>query len=219
MALTCAPAALWLSLQIAAWVLPLFLVAGIGLGYALAQPIPLRGWLDALVSLPLVFPPIAIGFFLLLLLGRHGPLGEWLYQAGHIDVVFALPGLVIAAFIAGLPLVVKPIQSAIASQAHELSEASYTLGKGHWHTLVYVVIPVTRRSIAAGLILGLGRSFGEVGITLMLGGNIVGATETLSLAIYNRMLDGDFACATRLSILLGVVALSLFFLLRRGGRL
>lgn len=217
--LDCPADPLLLSLRVAAVVLVLFAVAGIALGWLLSQPIPLRGLLDALVSLPLVFPPIAIGFCLLLLFGRHGPLGGPLHQYLQWDLVFSFPGLVLAAFVAGLPLVVKPIQSAIEGQARDLVEVSYTLGKGRLATLFLVVIPVVRRQIVAGLTLGIGRSFGEVGITLMLGGNILGATETLSLAIYNQVLDGDFACATRLSVLLGVMSLGLFLLLRRLGRL
>jgi molybdate transport system permease protein len=171
-----------------------------------------------LVSLPLVFPPIAIGFFLLLLLGRRGPVGAPLHTTFGWDLVFSFPGLILAAFIAGLPLVVKPIQSAIEGGARDLIEASYTLGKGRLETLILVVIPAVRRSIVAGLTRGVGRSFGEVGITLMLGGNIIGSTETLSLAIYNRVLDGDFDCAMRLSILLGVMSMTLFVLLRKLGR-
>lgn len=81
------------------------------------------------------------------------------------------------------------------------------------------MIPVIRRHLVAGLTLGVGRSFGEVGITLMLGGNILGSTETLSLAIYNRVLDGDFDCAARLSVLLGLLSIGLFGLLRKLGRL
>ncbi|AGA91861.1 ABC-type molybdate transport system, permease component [Thioflavicoccus mobilis 8321] len=215
----CSPAALWLSVQVAGAVLALFLPAGIGLGYLLSRPVPLRGLLDALISLPLVFPPIAIGFFLLLVFGRHGLLGAPLHQAFGWDLVFSFPGLVLAAFIAGLPLVVKPIQAAIEGSARELVEASYTLGKGPFETLVRVVIPVVRGSIVAGLTLGVGRAFGEVGITLMLGGNIIGSTETLSLAIYNQVLDGDFDCAARLSALLGGFSLGLFLILRRLGRL
>lgn len=217
--IACAPASLALSLQVAGVVLLLFLVFGIALGYLLSQPIPLRGLLDAVISLPLVFPPIAIGFFLLMAFGRHGVIGGWLHQTLDWDLVFSFQALVLASFVAGLPLVVKPIQSAIEGSARDLVEAAYTLGKGRLETLILVVIPVVRRSIVAGLTLGVGRSFGEVGITLMLGGNIIGSTETLSLAIYNRVLDGDFDCAAKLSVLLGLVSLSLFFLLRRLGRL
>ncbi|AHF04090.1 molybdate ABC transporter permease [Marichromatium purpuratum 984] len=217
--LACSPDALLLSLRVVAVTLALLLVAGVGLGYLLSLSFPLRWLLDALVSLPLVFPPIAIGFFLLMLFGRHGVLGAPLYARLGWELVFSFPALVLAAFIAGLPLVVKPVQSAIEGSARALVEASYTLGKGRLETLWRVVIPAVRPSLAAGLTLGAGRAFGEVGITLMLGGNLIGSTETLSLAIYNQVLDGDFACATRLSLLLGGISLVLFLLLRRLGRL
>lgn len=215
----CAFDAVLLSLRVAAVALVLFVLSGIALGYLLTRPFALRGLLDALVSLPLVFPPIAIGFFLLMLLGRHGPLGAPLYAHLGWELVFSFEALVLAAFIAGLPLVVKPVQSAIESSARELIEASYTLGKGKLETLLRVLIPAIRTSLAAGLTLAVGRAFGEVGITLMLGGNLIGETETLSLAIYNRVIEGDSTCATWLSLLLGSISLSLFFLLRRLGRL
>ncbi|GAB0149581.1 MULTISPECIES: molybdenum ABC transporter permease [Marichromatium] len=217
--LACSPDALLLSLRVVAVTLALLLVAGVGLGYLLSLSFPLRWLLDALVSLPLVFPPIAIGFFLLMLFGRHGVLGAPLHAQLGWELVFSFPALVLAAFIAGLPLVVKPVQSAIEGSARVLVEASYTLGKGRLETLWRVVIPAVRPSLAAGLTLGAGRAFGEVGITLMLGGNLIGSTETLSLAIYNHVLDGDFTCATRLSLLLGGISLVLFLLLRRLGRL
>ncbi|KXX64003.1 ABC transporter permease subunit [Marichromatium gracile] len=217
--LACSPDALLLSLRVVAVTLALLLVAGVGLGYLLSLSFPLRWLLDALVSLPLVFPPIAIGFFLLMLFGRHGVLGAPLHARLGWELVFSFPALVLAAFIAGLPLVVKPVQSAIEGSARVLVEASYTLGKGRLETLWRVVIPAVRPSLAAGLTLGAGRAFGEVGITLMLGGNLIGSTETLSLAIYNHVLDGDFTCATRLSLLLGGISLVLFLLLRRLGRL
>ena len=149
---------------------------------------------------------------------RHGVIGGPLHAWIGWDLVFSFPALVVAAFIAGLPLVVKPIQAAIEGSARALIEVSHTLGKGRLATLFLVVIPIIRRHILAGLTLGVGRSFGEVGITLMLGGNLLGSTETLSLAIYNQVLDGNFDCATRLSLLLGLLSLGLFLLLRWLGR-
>ncbi|MCG5501085.1 molybdate ABC transporter permease subunit [Ectothiorhodospira lacustris] len=213
----CSPGAWWLSLQVAGVVLVLFLTLGIGLAYVLTLPIPLRGLLDSLVSLLLVFPPIAVGFVLLMIFSRHGPVGGWLDEMLGWNMVFSFPALVLAAFIAGLPLVVKPIQAAIEGSARDLVEVSQTLGKGRMATLILVVIPAVRGSIVAGLVLGVGRSFGEVGITLMLGGNIIGATETLSLAIYNHVLDGDFTCAGHVSAMLGGVSLLLFLLLQHFG--
>lgn len=217
--LGCQTASLLLTIKLAALSVVVFLVLGIGLGYALSRPgFPLRRSLDMFLTLLLVFPPIATGFFLLLLLGRNGPVGGMLYRELGIDIVFSFNGLLVAAFVAGLPLVVKPIQSAIESSAKELVEASATLGKGWFETLLRVVIPGVRHSILAGLTLGVGRTFGEVGISLMLGGNIIGRTETLSLAIYNAVLDGNFACATKLSLLLAGFSILLFLMLRKLGR-
>jgi len=206
---------LWLTFQSVLVTLLLHLVAGVFLGYLLS----LHHWrgreiLDVLVTLPLVFPPIATGFALLLLLGRHGPVGQILGRFG-VELIFTLPGVVLAAFLAGLPLVVKPIQNAMESVAGRLSEVARTLGKTEIEIFFLVLLPNVRTAIATGLILGFGRALGEVGITLMLGGNIAGKTNTLSLEIYNAVFSGDFQRAAVLSILLGGVSLGVFFLLRK----
>ncbi|MBS1154764.1 MAG: molybdate transporter permease subunit [Proteobacteria bacterium] len=205
---------LWLTIRVALLTLVLHLVAGLLLGYLLSRPaFPGRGLLDALVTLPLVFPPIAMGFALLLLFGRRGLLGTRLEQMG-LELIFTLHGVALAAFLAGLPLVVKPIQTALESVAARLGEVARTLGKNELEIFFLVQIPNIRRALATGLILGLGRSLGEVGITLMLGGNIAGKTNTLSLEIYNAVFSGDYPRAAALSILLGMASLGIFFLLR-----
>ncbi len=187
------------------------LVLGVSLAWLLSRPrLPGRFIWEGLISLPLVFPPIAIGFFLLLLLGRRGALGAVLHDNMGVDLVFSPLGVYLAALIAGLPLIVKPVQAAMQTSAGELAEAAYVLGRGRFATFFLVVLPSVRAALLAGLVLAIGRALGEVGITLMLGGNIIGQTETLSLAIYNRVLDGDFDCATQLSLLLGCGSLVLF---------
>nr|WP_245232586.1 ATP-binding cassette domain-containing protein [Thiorhodococcus minor] len=108
----------------------LFLVFGIALGYLLSQPIRLRGVLDGVISPPLVFPPIAIGFFLLMAFGRHGIIGGWLHQTPDWDLVFSFQALVLASFVAGLPLALEPIQSAIEGSARDLIEAARSPGAG-----------------------------------------------------------------------------------------
>jgi len=170
--------------------------------------------LEMIVTLPLVFPPIALGFFLLLLLGRDGWVNQWLPSDFSIELIFTFPALVLASVIAGLPLMVKPIQTAWANQTTHLVEASYGLGKTPWQTFWAITLPTLAPAIAAGLTLGLGRGLGEVGMSLMLGGNLIGHTDTLSLAIYNSVLDGDFACAQTFTWILAGLALSLFILLR-----
>ncbi|WP_461208533.1 molybdate ABC transporter permease subunit [Desulfocurvus sp. DL9XJH121] len=190
----------------------LHLLSGLVLGYYLNGPKTLlRGFVDFLVTLPLVFPPIATGFALLLLLGRNGPLGGML----GLDMVFSFSGVVLAAYVAGLPLMVKPLQAALAGNAAHLAEAAYVLGKSPLQTYVLVLLPTVRRNLAAGWFLALGRSLGEVGITLMLGGDILGKTNTLSLEIYNAVFSGELDRALVLSGIIAVVSLGIYLALRR----
>lgn len=172
-----------------------------------------------LVTLPLVFPPIVLGYGILLLLGRNGWLTQGLPAALQPEVIFTHTGLVVAALVAGLPLMVKPTQNAFASVSPRLREAAALLGHTPWQTFWRVELPLARRGLAAGLMLASGRALGEVGLSLMLGGNIVGRTETLSLAIYNQVLDGNFGCANQLSLVLCLLAIPMFWLLRRLGAL
>lgn len=208
-----------LTLQVASITLLAHIVLGLGLGWALAKPKwPGRTLLDALVTLPLVFPPLALGFFLLMALGRRSPVGGWLDEHVGLSFIFTVEGVVLASVIAGLPLVVKPIEAAIAGVSRSLGEASRTLGRSEWDTFVRVIVPNIRGAIVAGLILGTARSLGEVGITLMLGGNIVGRTNTMSLEIYNAVFNGEYQRAVVLSGALGLVSLAVFVVLRRSTR-
>ena len=220
MAAACAQAPLALTAQVLGWSLLLQAIVGAGLGWLLARrSFRGRAVLDALVSLPMVFPPIVLGYGLLVVLGRQGLLTQWLPEGARPDIVFTQTGLVIAAFVAGLPLMVKPTQAAFAGIPPRLREAGALLGHRPWSVFWRIELPLARRGLAAGLILAGGRGLGEVGLSLMLGGNIIGRTETLSLAIYNQVLDGNLACANQLSLLLGAVALLAFLLLRRFGAL
>lgn len=207
---------LWLTARVAAGTLLLHLVAGLALGYALAR----RGWrgrglLDIAVTLPLIFPPMATGFLLLMLLGRRSPVGGALHAWFDLDIVFSVWGLLLAAFVAGLPLVVKPVQAGFEGVAGRLAEAARTLGKNELEIFFRILLPNIRPAIVAGLVLGLGRALGEVGITLMLGGNIAGRTVTASLEIYNAVLSGEFERAGALSLILGSVSVGLFLILRQ----
>lgn len=210
--------AFWLTFKVAALTLGLHAVAGLVLGYLLS----LRGWpgrtlLDTVITLPLVFPPVALGFVLLLVLGRQGPLGSLLLRCCDASLIFSVPGVVFSAFVAGLPLVVKPIQAAMESLSARLGEVARTLGKREWEIALFVLMPNVRRALATGLILGFARSMGEVGITLMLGGNIAGRTNTVSLEIYNAVFAGDYTRGIVLTILLGAASIVVFYLMRRIG--
>ncbi|KGH29703.1 MAG: molybdate ABC transporter permease subunit [Comamonas sp.] len=198
------------------WSVLLQLALGVPIAWALAR-CAFRGkaLLDALVTLPLVFPPIVIGYALLLLLGREGWLLAWLPLEWRPHWVFRETGLVIAAVAAGLPLMVKPSQAAFAEIDESLREVAATLGARPWQVFMKIELPQARLGILAGLVLAAGRAMGEVGISLMLGGNISGRTETLSLAVYNHVLGSETDCANALSLVLAGVAALAFFLLRK----
>lgn len=185
--------------------------------------VPLACWLarsrglantivDILVTLPLVFPPVATGFFLLLILGRRGPFASVVGES----IIFQFPGLVIAAFIAGLPLAVRPVHAALCSpEARRLSDVAAVLGTSERAIIFRVLLPFAKRSIGAGMLLAMGRALGEVGMTIMLGGNVIGRTNTLSLEIYNAVFDGEFERAAVLSLLIGTISTAMFIALRR----
>lgn len=207
-----------LTLRVMAVAIPCFFLFGVPLGYLLGRG---RGRLvaalDFLVSLPLVLPPMAVGFFLLLLLGREGVLGASLQRWFGLEIVFGFPGLALAAVTAGIPLMVRPIQAAVRGDLMRLVELSAVLGKSPLTTFVRVVMPHCRKSIAAGLFLATGRALGEVGVSLLLGGDIIGRTNTVSLEIYNAVFTGDFLRAGLLSGLLAAVSLALVLALKRTG--
>ncbi|NLC28468.1 MAG: molybdate ABC transporter permease subunit [Campylobacteraceae bacterium] len=189
------------------------LIFGVPLAYALARrEWRLRWVVDVLVTLPLIFPPIAIGFFLLLLLGRNGWIGSYLAKI-DISIIFEFSGLVIAGTIAGLPLIVKPLQAAIETFPSSIIEASYISGHGRFVTFFRVILPGVKHALFAALLISTARALGEVGITLMLGGNIIGKTDTISLAIYNAVFDGDHDLALILSLILVIISLLFFAIL------
>lgn len=208
-----------LTLRVMAWTVPLLFVIGVPLGCLLGLG---RGrlvaLLDVLVSLPLILPPMAVGFGLLVLLGRQGLLGAPLARWIGLELVFSTPGLVLAALTAGIPLMVRPVQAAMRGELTRLMELSAVLGKGWPTTFLRVVLPHCRRGIAAGLFLATGRALGEVGVSLLLGGDIIGRTNTVSLEIYNAVFTGDFARAGVLATLLALVSVALTVLLKKMGR-
>ena len=207
------PSLLSLKVSVATIILHLFL--GIGIAYYLSgRKTFIKSIVDIFVTIPIVFPPIALGFFLLLLFGKNGIIGQ-LFARFDIEIIFSMMGVLIASFVAGLPLVVKPIQAAIDEQSKRYAEASYTLGKSKLYTLIFVLLPNIKKVILVSVFLGFGRSLGEVGITLMLGGNIIGKTDTISLAIYNYSFSGEIDKAIVLSLLLGVISIGLFLGLRK----
>ncbi|WP_148798987.1 molybdate ABC transporter permease subunit [Campylobacter concisus] len=198
---------LFLSVKVVLCQGALLIVFGLALAYLLAfYKGKLRAILEMIVTFPLIFPPIATGFLLLCLLGKNGIVGKAL----NLEIIFSFKALVLAAFIASLPLFVKPVASALGSLSKSLSEAAYSLGKDKFQTAIFVLFPCVAKSVAAAFILAISRGLGEVGITLILGGNIIGKTDTISLAIYNAVYDGKSDEALVLSLVLVVLSFILF---------
>lgn len=170
-----------------AWILP----PGIALGWALAR----RGWrgrsvVEALVSLPLVLPPTAVGLVLLLLLGRNGAIGGFLHRTVGIDVAFTWKAVVVASGVVAFPLLVRSVRSALEEVDPRLLGVSRTLGRGPGATFFAVHLPLAWRGVLAGVVLAFARALGEFGATILVAGNIPGRTQTLALAVFQRVQVG-----------------------------
>jgi molybdate transport system permease protein len=153
---------------------------------------------------------------LLLLLGRNGPIGGPIEAATGFRIVFSRFSVVTAAFIAGLPLVVRPLQAAMEkNEVIRLEEAARATGCRPVRTFLLITVPQVSNTLISGLLLGTARASGEVGITLMIGGNIAGRTNTLSLEIYNLVARGEFDAAMKLCALLAAIGLVLWALLEK----
>lgn len=176
--------AIRLSLQVASSATIIALPAGYAAAYVLAFS-NMRGKaiLEGLINLPLVLPPVVIGYLLLLSFGRNGFVGVILAKLG-INVIFTLKGAVIASAVVGFPLLVRSIRIGMESIDRKYMQASRTLGAGWWDTLFSITIPLSYRATLAGMTLMFARSLGEFGATIILAGNIPGVTQTIPLAIY-----------------------------------
>jgi molybdate transport system permease protein len=167
---------------------------------------------DGIALLPLVLPPTVVGFLLLLLFGRHGPLGQLLLRIG-ISIVFSWPATVIAAAVVSFPLMYLTARAAIAQVDAPLLQAARTLGASEWRVFRRIVIPLAAPGLLAGTILSFARALGEFGATLMLAGDIPGRTETIPLAIYFAVEAGDMRRAIIWSVIDVTISLALLFAL------
>jgi molybdate transport system permease protein len=206
--------AIGLTLKVTLFALVLQLLTGLPLGlYVAGKKNPIKSTVEIIATLPMIFPPMALGFFLLFVLGKNGIIGSFLLKILAFKIIFTSWGVLAAVYIVGLPFMVKSVQAARQQTDNSLIEAAATLGKSRAETLFRVILPNIRNGIVAGLLLAFGRSVGEVGISLMLGGNIIGRTETLSLAIYNAVFDGEFMRAATFSIILSIIAVVMLLVL------
>lgn len=204
--------AIGLSIKVAIICSVISLPIAIGVGWILARKRFKGKWfLDGIVQLPLVLPPVTIGYILLLVFGVKGFVGKFLLEYFDIRISFTFWAAVLASVVVSFPLVVRAIKVAIEMVDVELESAARTLGAGPWKTFFTITIPLALPGIFSGFILGFARCLGEFGATITFAGNIVGQTQTLPLAIYSAMeVPGGEMVAFRLvfvSIVLSFMAM------------
>ena len=211
--------ALWLSMKLASCVAAILLVIGMPVAYWLAY----SNWrgkflLESLVALPLVLPPTVLGFFLLVLLGPRTALGRGITSLLGHPLAFSFSGLVVGSVIYSLPFAVQPIAAGFAAIDPSLLDAARLLGAGPTRLVVTLLMPLARRSLIAAAVLSFLHTVGEFGVVLMLGGDIPGATRTLSILLYNQVENFDYAAASRTALLLLALSLTALVAIYAAGR-
>ena len=192
-----------LSLLVVSLATLLISVVGTALGFVLAKrQFRAKELCDALLTLPMVLPPTVTGYYLILLLGRRGLLGHYLYALTGWTLAFTWEGAVVAASVMALPIMVKSARAALESVDARYEMVSFTLGKGELETFFRVNLPLAFRGILAGIVLSFARALGEFGATLMLAGNIPGKTQTMPLAIFETFIAGEDRQAQTLALIL-----------------
>jgi len=182
-----------LSLKVAFVAVIIVVLTGIPLAGLMARRnFPGKDVLESVFTLPLVLPPSVVGFILLWLFGKNGPLGQLLACYFHISVVFNLTGAMIAAAVVAFPLMYQSAKASIEGVERTLENAARTLGAGEIEVFFTITLPLSWSGIVSGFILSFARSLGEFGATLMIAGNIPGKTQTMPIAIFMANESGDF---------------------------
>ena len=205
--------AVQLSLKVSLWAVTISLPFGVAVAWVLARcDFPGKSLFDALVHVPLVVPPVVIGYLLLVLLGRRGVLGAWLYESFGITVAFSWQGAAVAAAVMAFPLMVRAIRLSIEAIDQRLEQAARTLGAGPVDVFFSVTLPLTGSGIVVGAILAFARALGEFGATITFVSAIPGETTTLPVALYGlAQVPGQEGSALRLVILSIVIAFAAMF--------
>ncbi len=193
----------WQIVWFTAWVSALSTIVILPFGLAIAWVLARFTWpgkslVETLISLPLVMPPVATGLILLKVFGRRGPIGSFLHDTLHLDVVFTWRGVLIALGVMSFPLLVRSARVAFEEVSPRLEQIARTLGASDARVFFTITAPLAMRGILGGMILSFARALGEFGATIMIAGNIPGQTSTLSLSIFQSVQLGQDADAFRL---------------------
>lgn len=211
--------AVWLSLRLAAIVCCILLAVGAPIAYWIA----FSRWrwkflVEAVVALPLVLPPTVLGYYLLLAFGTRSPLGRIAESVFSTRLAFSFPGLVLASVLYSFPFAVQPMVNAFEAVDPKLLDAAAVLGASRVRIFRTIILPIAKTGVITGAVLSFAHTIGEFGVVLMVGGNIPGVTQTISIAIYDEVQALDFALAARTSALLLVFSfatLALVYALNR----
>ncbi|MBW7849513.1 MAG: molybdate ABC transporter permease subunit [Rhodospirillales bacterium] len=170
---------------------------------------PFRGkpWIEGLLALPLVLPPTVIGYYLLIAMGAHSPLGRWFEAVAGQTLAFSFSGLVVASVVFNIPFAVQPVQRAFEAISPEIREAAQCCGLTFWQAFRKIELPLAWPGILSAAVLTFAHTLGEFGVVLMVGGNIPGETKTVAIAIYDKTQSFDTASAGAMALLLLLISL------------
>ncbi len=189
---------------------------GLLIGWLLTKrTFPAKAFLNTVVMLPQVLPPVVSGYLLLVILSKHGFIGKFLFQFFGLELVFSQSAVIIALSLISFPLLVRGILTGMASVPSELENVARTLGASPLKVFFTVTLPLASRGIIGGIILGFSKSLGEFGATIMVAGNIPGKTQTIALAIFNAVQLGEDASVYRLVLISTVIAFVAIWLAER----
>jgi molybdate transport system permease protein len=214
---------LLLSLRLAACVSAILSLIGMPLAYWLAY----WNWrgkflLEAIVALPLVLPPTVLGFYVLVAIGPHGPIGKMTETIFHHGLAFTFGGLVFASVLYSFPFTVQPLIASFEAIDRRLLDASAVLGAGRLRTFLKIIVPLCWPGIMTAVVLSFAHTLGEFGVVLMVGGNLPGITRTVSIDIYDRVQSLEYAEANHMALLLLVISFTVLAVVygvnRRVGR-
>ena len=210
---------IWVTLKLAGITVFILLLLGAPLAWWLAHSkSKFKVPVEAVTALPLVLPPTVLGFYLLVFMGGEGPLGRlWVQLTGH-PLAFSFTGLVVASCVYSLPFVVQPLQAAFEGLDRNAIEAAWTLGASRSKTFYAVVIPQARRGLLTAVVLGFAHTLGEFGVVLMVGGNIHGQTQVVSIAIYEQVETLAYDNANLMSAGLLLFSFSVLFVVYSANR-
>ncbi len=206
--------ALWLSVRLATITTLVLLLIGTPIAWWLAHTSSRwKAAIEALVALPIVLPPTVMGFYLLVVLGPYGTIGRWWVELTGDTLTFSFTGLVLASCLYSLPFAVQPMQNAFESLDRRILEAAWTLGASRIDAFFSIAVPQSARGFLNAVVLAFAHTLGEFGVVLMVGGNIPGATRTISIEIYDQVESMNYDAAHSLSAILLTFAFSVLLLM------